>query len=122
MLGAVSEEDLRGAYDASTVHVFPVRDIPGDVEGFGMVAIESAAQGLPTVAFDCGGVPDAVADGISGRLVKAGDYAAFAAAVIDVSRAGRETFDVPCRRFAAGFEWTSFGEKMRAILPRSRGA
>jgi phosphatidylinositol alpha-1,6-mannosyltransferase len=121
MLGAVSEEELRAAYDASTVHVFPVRDVPGDVEGFGMVAVESAAQGLPTVAFACGGVPDAVADGVSGRLITAGDYVALAAAVIDISRIGREAFDRPCRAFAAGFEWSSFGEKMRAILPRAKG-
>src|ERR1700754_523496 len=37
MLGAVTEEELRAAYDASTVHVFPVREVSGDVEGFGMV-------------------------------------------------------------------------------------
>jgi len=122
MLGAVDEEDLRAAYDASTVHVFPVRDVPGDVEGFGMVAVESAAQGLPTVAFACGGVPDAVADGVSGRLITAGDYAAFAVAVIDVCKVGREAFDRPCKAFAAGFEWWSFGEKMRAILPLTRDA
>jgi phosphatidylinositol alpha-1,6-mannosyltransferase len=119
MLGPVSEDDLRAAYDASTVHVFPVRDVPGDVEGFGMVAVEAAAQGLPTVAFACGGVPDAVADGVSGRLVAAGDYASLAEAVIEVSEAGRDVFDQPCRAFAAGFEWSIFGNKMRAILPRA---
>jgi len=119
MLGPVSEDDLRAAYDASTVHVFPVRDVPGDVEGFGMVAVEAAAQGLPTVAFACGGVPDAVADGVSGRLVAAGDYVSLAEAVIGVSEAGREAFDRPCRTFAAGFEWSIFGNKMRAILPRA---
>jgi len=117
MLGPVSEDELHAAYDASTVHVFPVRDVPGDVEGFGMVAIEAAAQGLPTVAFAAGGIPDAVADGVSGRLVASGDYEALAAAIIDVSEAGRQVFDQPCRMFAAGFEWSLFGEKMRTILP-----
>lgn len=122
MLGAVSEDDLRAAYDASTVHVFPVRDVPGDVEGFGMVAVEAAAQGLPTVAFACGGVPDAVVDGVSGRLVAAGDYASLAEAVIEVSETGREVFDRPCRAFAAGFEWSIFGRKMRAVLPQAEVA
>lgn len=119
MLGPVSEAELHAAYDASTVHVFPVRDVPGDVEGFGMVAIEAAAQGLPTVAFASGGVPDAVADGVSGRLVASGDYAALAVAVIDVASAGRDVFDQPSRAFARGFEWSSFGEKMRASLPQA---
>lgn len=122
MLGAVSEEDLLAAYDASTVHVFPVRDVPGDVEGFGMVAVEAAAQGLPTVAFASGGVPDAVADGISGHLVATGDYVRLAEAVVDVCRTGRDVFDQPCRTFAAGFEWSIFGEKMRSILPRPEAA
>jgi phosphatidylinositol alpha-1,6-mannosyltransferase len=117
-LGPVSEEDLRGAYDASTVHVFPVCEVPGDVEGFGMVAVEAAAQGLPTVAFACGGVPDAVAEGVSGRLVPGGEYEALAAAVINVATAGRDVFDQPCRTFAAGFAWSMFGERMRSILPR----
>jgi phosphatidylinositol alpha-1,6-mannosyltransferase len=118
MLGPVSEEELHAAYDASTVHVFPVRDVPGDVEGFGMVAIEAAAQGLPTVAFACGGIPDAVADGVSGRLVAGGDYDAFAAAIIDVATAGRDVFDQPSKAFAARFEWSLFGERMRAAIPR----
>lgn len=44
-------------------------------ENFGMVAIEAAAHGLPTVAFATGGIVDAVKDGVSGYLVESNNYA-----------------------------------------------
>lgn len=115
-LGPVSEDELRAAYETSDLHLFPVRDLPGDVEGFGMVAIEAAAHGLPTVAFASGGVPDAVAEGVSGHLVAPGDYPALARAVLDVIRAGRASFDMGARAFAAGFAWPRFGERLRATF------
>ena len=40
MLPACDDSTLSSAYRAADAHVFPVLDIPGDVEGFGMVAIE----------------------------------------------------------------------------------
>jgi phosphatidylinositol alpha-1,6-mannosyltransferase len=115
-LGPVDENELRAAYEASDLHLFPVKDLPGDVEGFGMVAIESAAHGLPTVAFASGGVPDAVAEGVSGRLVEPNDYAGLAQASIDTLRAGRGSFAEGARAFAAGFAWPRFGQQLRAAL------
>jgi len=41
----------------------------GDVEGFGIVFLEAAREGLPVVAGRSGGVPDAVADQRNGFLV-----------------------------------------------------
>jgi glycosyltransferase involved in cell wall biosynthesis len=38
-------------------------------EGFGLVALESPAVGTPTIASACGGIPDAVADGVTGFLL-----------------------------------------------------
>jgi len=48
----------------------PLIRVDGDVEGFGMVAIEAAACGMPTVAFLVGGVIAAVAEGVNGCLVQ----------------------------------------------------
>lgn len=115
-LGPVQENELVAAYAASDVHVFPVRDVRGDVEGFGMVAIEAAAHGLPTVATAVGGVPDAVAEGVSGYLVPSEDAAAFVLAVNNVLDRGRGTFDTTARAFADGFAWARFGEGVRCAL------
>jgi phosphatidylinositol alpha-1,6-mannosyltransferase len=106
---------LSDIYRGCDVHVFPVRDIPGDPEGFGMVAVEAAAHGLPTVAFAVGGVPDAVRDGVSGYLVPPGDYAQFAARCIELLRARASTpLRARARRFAEGFAWNIFGAQLCA--------
>jgi phosphatidylinositol alpha-1,6-mannosyltransferase len=117
-LGKVSDDELAAIYKAAGVHVFPVRDTPGDPEGFGMVAVEAAAHGLPTVAFATGGVVDAVADGQSGYLVPSGDYTAFADAVLKVF-ASYGAMHPDCISFARGFAWPVFGERLVGQLSGS---
>jgi len=107
-LGKVPDDELTALYRTADVHIFPVREIRGDPEGFGMVAVEAAAHGLPTVAFATGGVVDAVADGQSGRLISTGDYPAFAEAVA-VTLTQRETLRESCIEFAGRFAWPKFG-------------
>jgi glycosyltransferase involved in cell wall biosynthesis len=55
------------------IFVFPTKRI----EGFPMVLVESMLLGLPIVAFDLGGVSDALEDGVNGYLVKAGRNSEF---------------------------------------------
>lgn len=114
-LGKLTDTELATAYCAANVHVFPVREIAGDMEGFGMVAIEAAAHGLPTVAFAVGGVVDAVAEGQSGHLIEAGDYVAFANAVLH-TLAEREAMRTDCIAFAQRFAWAEFGTQILAQL------
>jgi len=116
-LGPRSDDELSAAYAAASVCIFPVRAQPGDVEGFGMVALEAAAHGLPTVAFEIGGIPDAVSNGVSGRLIRPGDYTAFADATLAYLGVDKGGFDpVACRAFAANFEWEKFGSRLRAAI------
>jgi phosphatidylinositol alpha-1,6-mannosyltransferase len=75
-LGQVDDRDLETAYTCAAVHVFPLIEVPGDVEGFGMVAIEAAAVGTVTVAFDVGGVADAL-ELVGGTLIPSGNYTEF---------------------------------------------
>lgn len=114
-LGTITDGELGEIYRAADVHVFPVRELAGDPEGFGMVAVEAAAHGLPTVAFATGGVADAVADGQSGLLVAPGDYPAFALAVRD-TLIQREALREPCEMFATRFAWPEFGVGVREAL------
>lgn len=116
-LGQITDyRELGTVYAAADVHVFPVRDLPGDPEGFGMVAVEAAAHGVPTIAFRTGGVSDAVADGISGHLVTPGDYKRLADVVRDtLARPGY--YAEGCRAFARRFVWSAFGENVvQAVL------
>lgn len=116
-IGHCTETELSAAYQAAQVHVFPVLELSGDVEGFGMVALESAAHGLKTVAFAVGGVPDAVEEPASGVLVTPQEYGRFADEVLLLLTAIKDPdYLAGCRRFAAGKEWGEFGKRLRHLL------
>ena len=115
LLGKLPEDELLAAYRSADVHVFPIRAIPGDPEGFGMVAVEAAAYGLPTVAFATGGVVDAVAEGQSGHLVPPGDYTGFVSAVLETLAASNQLRS-SCTAFAQRFAWPRFGAQLAAQL------
>ena len=100
--------ELSEAYFAADVLVFPVQERPGDNEGFGMVAIEAAAHGTPTVAFKSGGVTDAVEDGVSGFLAPAGNIGQFSQGVIDILKRRSKFPATVVRSFADRFGWGAF--------------
>lgn len=54
---------------------------PSFSEGFGSSVLDALARGVPVIASDTGGLPDAVAGG-GGQLVRPGDADALAAAII----------------------------------------
>ncbi len=65
--GRISESDkVSKFYSALDVFVLPPLESAEDVEGFGIVFLESSASGVPVVASNTGGVFDAVKPGISG--------------------------------------------------------
>ena len=79
-------------------------------ENFGMVAVEAAAHGTPTVAFATGGVVDAVKQNESGWLVEKNNYEALAKQTI---MALKKTKNIEqCQHFAGQFEWSIFGKKI----------
>lgn len=114
MLGRVDDTTLSNAYCAADVFIFPVLDLPGDVEGFGMVAIEAAAHGLATVAYATGGVTDAVSEGVSGRLIQPGDTVAFTQAVLDMLSNPLNTHGI--QQFAQRFAWPEFSKSITKVL------
>jgi phosphatidylinositol alpha-1,6-mannosyltransferase len=69
--GNVPWEELAAHYDAGDVFAMPCRTRRRglDVEGLGIVYLEASSTGLPVVAGDSGGAPDAVLDGQSGMVV-----------------------------------------------------
>jgi phosphatidylinositol alpha-1,6-mannosyltransferase len=115
LIGPLDDAGLARAWPAADAHIFPVRDDPADPEGFGMVALEAAAWGVPTIAFDAGGVSDAVADGQSGYLVRPGDYVQLAAATIETLR-HRADLKANVRGFAGQHAWPRFNAQLLQIL------
>ncbi|MEU6035167.1 glycosyltransferase family 4 protein [Actinomadura sp. NPDC047616] len=86
--GSVPWEELPAHYDAGDVFAMPCRTRRRglDVEGLGIVYLEASATGLPVVAGDSGGAPDAVLDGETGVVVQGRSVPAVAAAVAGLLR------------------------------------
>lgn len=119
-LGERTQDDpeLDAAYFSADVLIFPVQLRHNDNEGFGMVAIEAAAHGLPTVAFAAGGVADAVLDAQTGTLVSPGDDDGFGNAILAHLRTSRDQRVVQrttIRQAITPFSWPHFGERLREL-------
>lgn len=72
--------------------------VPSRMEPFGRVAAEAQLAGVPVVAADAGGLPDAVTDEVDGLLVPVGDVGALTTAL----RRVLEDADLRDRLVAAG--------------------
>ena len=67
--GNIPDEELSDLYDGADIFAMTSINLEHSVEGFGLVYLEAAAHGLPVVAHEVGGVPEAVIDGVTGLLV-----------------------------------------------------
>jgi glycosyltransferase involved in cell wall biosynthesis len=110
--GYLEGEALARAYASADVFAFPSL-----TETFGQVVLEAMASGLPVVAFEAEGVCDLVTDGETGRLVKAHDGAAFAAAVraLATSAERREVLGKEAYRQARGRTWESVMHQITTV-------
>ncbi len=70
LLGQRSNAERNIILNAADMFIMPNITVPGDVEGFGIVAIEAGSCGLPVVASNIQGIRDAVLDGKTGMLVE----------------------------------------------------
>lgn len=77
VLGRLPQTGVAQAFAASDVHV-----LPSAFEELGSVLLEAMACGVPSVAFDVGGVREAVVPSVTGTLVPAGDVPALVSAVV----------------------------------------
>ncbi|HEX8769014.1 MAG TPA: glycosyltransferase family 4 protein [Jatrophihabitans sp.] len=78
--GPAPAAELAEHFAAGNVFAMPCRTrrLGLDVEGLGIVCLEASAAGLPVVAGNSGGAPEAVQPGITGEVVDGRDVAAVA--------------------------------------------
>ena len=102
--GGVPYAELPEHFAAGDVFAMPCRTRRKgmDVEGLGMVFLEASACGLPVVAGDSGGAPEAVREGETGYVVGGRDREALAERLIRLLRDP----DLRARLGAAGRTWT----------------
>jgi phosphatidylinositol alpha-1,6-mannosyltransferase len=84
--GPVPAERLPACYAAGDVFAMPCRTRRGglDVEGLGIVFLEASSTGLPVLAGDSGGAPDAVLPGETGFVVDGRSPTAVADGLVDL--------------------------------------
>jgi len=119
--GSVSAAELPAHYAAGDVYAMPcrTRNRGLDVEGLGIVYLEASAVGLPVVAGDSGGAPDAVREGDTGYVVSGRDVDQIVGRVATLL-ADR---DLARRMGAAGrawvegeWRWDTQAQRMAALL------
>jgi glycosyltransferase involved in cell wall biosynthesis len=94
---------------------FDVLVLPSHQEPFGTVLAEAMAVGTPVVATRVGGLAEVVDDGITGRLVEAGDADGLAAAVIEVL-GNRERMGVAARERSKRFHAGPYAELVERLI------
>ena len=84
--GRIMYENLPSYLSAADLFVMPSRSrfFGLEVEGLGIVYLEASACGIPVIAGNSGGAPDAVLEGVTGFCVDGTNVAEIASAVIDV--------------------------------------
>jgi glycosyltransferase involved in cell wall biosynthesis len=111
--GRVSDSELVDAYRCADVAVVPTLA----VEGFGLVVLEAAACGTPSIVSDVGGLPEAAAALDSSLVVPAGDAQALGERLRSAARGALPTREAT-RRHAERFDWPGVAARHRELYRR----
>jgi glycosyltransferase involved in cell wall biosynthesis len=115
--GPVLHDQLPDLYRAADLFVLPaVHDAAGNVDGLPNVVLEAMASGLPVVASAISGIPLAVGDGTTGRLVPEGDAGALVAALAELAltpERARALGEAGRRRAERELTWSAVAARYR---------
>ncbi|MEV7972706.1 glycosyltransferase family 4 protein [Cellulomonas sp. NPDC089187] len=123
LLGSVSDDDRELLMAGADVFIQPNVRVAGDMEGFGLVAVEAAMRGSLVVAADLEGLRDAVVDGETGLLVPSAQVESWRAVIADLRSDPDRTEDL-ARSFAQRtrelYSRERMGAALRAVLGLDR--
>lgn len=111
--GAIPQDDVRSFYQTAYLFCMPGQPHPHKVEGFGLVYLEAAAQGLPSIASRLGAIPEVVIDGKTGIVVEASNVNQLAEAIGRVlsDESLRKQLGQAAQLWAKTFTWSRCVEK-----------
>jgi phosphatidylinositol alpha-1,6-mannosyltransferase len=121
LLGQVPAPLLLQLYAGADIFVMPNIAVANDVEGFGFVAIEAAAAGLPVVASRIDGIPAAIHHDRNGFLITPGDAQAYATAIRQwiTHPADRQAFADRARAYTLeSFRWATVAARYHAVFEK----
>ena len=116
IIGEVSDEDLPLWYAASDLSIVPSRNL----EGFGLVALESLASGVPVLASKCGGLEEIVEKWNNKFLFDVGNYMQISEKLNDFSIGVLKAEAHSCRKFAEEYSWQNSVCRIQDLLVRQR--
>jgi glycosyltransferase involved in cell wall biosynthesis len=105
--GRVSDEELRRLYRLADLFCVPGEPRSDGVEGFGLVYLEAAAQGTPTLATSFASRPEVIRHGETGILVPPGSVEEYRRALEDILAdfGRRQQLGNNARDWAKTFTW-----------------
>jgi phosphatidylinositol alpha-1,6-mannosyltransferase len=123
--GSVPFGELPAHYAAGDVFAMPCRSRHRglEVEGLGIVYLEANACGLPVVAGDSGGAPDAVLEGVTGHVVDGRRVEEVADRVSELlaDEAKRKTMGDAGREWVSReWRWPTLAARLRGLLSGQR--
>lgn len=100
---AIPDAEVLAAYRAADVFALTANAQPDKVEGFGLVLLEAAAQGLPAVVTPVDAIPEVIAPGVSGQIAATPE--ALANAFENLLAGDREGWRAGCIAHARRYTW-----------------
>lgn len=70
ILSGISDEELDRIYLRSHIFILAAKENERKIEGFGLVFLEAAKYGVPSIATDVGAIKEVVKNGLTGFVVK----------------------------------------------------
>jgi phosphatidylinositol alpha-1,6-mannosyltransferase len=116
--GAICDQEKRLLLSASDIYAMPSIQVNEMIEGFGIVFLEAAAAGLPSVCGNTGGQPEAVLDKETGIVVDGRDLDEVAAAVrsLAIDPGLRHRMGERGRLWATEHAWENVVERTREAI------
>jgi len=92
--------------------------LPSRREGYGMVVVEAAARGTPSivVAGEDNAATELITEGVNGTIAERPDAEVVAEAIVRVHKGGIELRESTSRWFAENAEWLSLEHSLKIVL------
>ncbi|HVY81608.1 MAG TPA: glycosyltransferase family 4 protein, partial [Steroidobacteraceae bacterium] len=121
LTGPLPDAELLAAYRTAEVLALCGQEVPQKVEGFGLVLLEAAAQGLPAVVTNVHALPEVVVNGTTGWVCEGNDPARLAVVLsMAMASSGGAELRAACIAHARQFTWDrcaalTYGQELAAV-------
>lgn len=121
LTGTLPDAELVAAYRTADVFALCGQEVPQKVEGFGLVLLEGAAQGLPAVVTNVQALPEVVVNGTTGWVCEGNDPTRLAVALsMALGSSGAKDMREACISHARQFTWDrcaemTYGGRLAAV-------